>query len=342
MIHSRRNFLAAASASLAAAPFTTQTANAIDLTPGLSEKILRRFRQLPGDTAIKILAPGKDGRNQLSIELNSSRQLFVASSIKTFVLCEALRQIDSPDIVERLETSILQLNDSVWSPGSPTFNPPNLTGEVSERTTLDAMINHSDNTATDMIFRLVGANNVRHFIAEIGLKSTLVPNSTRALAAYIFGAPNYLTITWEELQKLSGPPVHPFLNKVETLASSASDLVSYYFRALTGQFFKHAETLQEYRRILSLCDFIYLVPLPLGVSSYAKSGNADGPGFHARSIAGGIYFAGQWVFFAFLINWYAEEAEDPRTVQAYFDAINESLTEIRDRFSNQSEGFFNL
>jgi hypothetical protein len=41
------------------------------------------------------------------------------------------------------------------------------------------------------------------------------------------------------------------------------------------------------------------------VSSYAKSGTADSPGFHARSIAGGIYFADQWVFFAFIINWYA-------------------------------------
>jgi hypothetical protein len=42
----------------------------------------------------------------------------------------------------------------------------------------------------------------------------------------------------------------------------------------------------EYRRILTLCDYIYLIPLPLGVSAYAKSGNADVPGFHARSIAG--------------------------------------------------------
>jgi beta-lactamase class A len=67
--------------------------------------------------------------------------------------------------------------------------------------------------------------------------------------------------------------IHPFLNEVETFASSADDFVSYYSRTLQGEFFQHAATLNEFRRILSLCDFIYLIPLPLGVSAYAKSGN---------------------------------------------------------------------
>jgi beta-lactamase class A len=196
------------------------------------------------------------------------------------------------------------------------------------------MINHSDNTATDMLFKLAGADHVRKFIALAGLKNTPVPDSTRALTAYVFGAPNYKTITWEELLEVAqGPLVHPFLNDVETLASSAHDLVSYYSRALVGGFFQHAETLQEYRRILSLCDFIDRVPLPRGVRSFAKSGDADFPGFHVRSIAGGIYFAGQWVYFAFFINWYADEAGDPKTEQAYYDAIHETLSGIRDRLS---------
>ncbi len=241
--------------------------------------------------------------------------------------------MDSSDVVETIEGKILDLDDSVWSFGSPTFIPELLSGQVSERTTLDAMITHSDNTATDMLFKLVGADNVRKFIADAGLTNTLAPDSTRALTAYIFGAPNYLTITWAELQDaVKGKQKHPFLNDVETLASSAHDLVSYYSRALQGEFFEHPETLQEYRRILSLCDFIYLVPFPLDVSAYAKSGNADFPGFHVRSVAGGLYVAGRWVYFAFLINWYAEEAEDAKTVDAYFAAIHRTLTAIRDQF----------
>jgi beta-lactamase class A len=120
---------------------------------------------------------------------------------------------------------------------------------------------------------------------------------------------------------------------VETLASTAEDFVKYYSQALRGSFFQHGETLREFRRILTLCDFIYLVPIPLGVSAYAKSGNADAPGFHARSIAGGMFFADQWVYFAFILNWYAPEGEDPRTVQKFFAAIREALTRVRDALS---------
>ena len=58
-----------------------------------------------------------------------------------------------------------------------------------------------------------------------GLTNTLVPDSTRAFTGYLFGAPDYKTLTWEELlQVATGPVVNPFLNDVQTLASSADDL----------------------------------------------------------------------------------------------------------------------
>jgi beta-lactamase class A len=264
------------------------------------------------------------------VQLNSAKRLFGASANKTFVLCEALRQADSPNVAAVLEATELTLDSSVWSFGSPIFNPPDLSGIVSERTTLEAMITRSDNTATDMMLKLVGANNVRQFIAAAGLNNTLIPDSTRALTGYVFGATNYLTLTWEQLQKVvRGLQVHPFLNEVETFASSADDFVSYYSRALQGEFFQHAATLNEFRRILTLCDFIYLVPLPLGVSAYAKSGNVDTSGFHVRSIAGGMFFENRWVYFAFIINWDAPGANDPETVNQFFNAIRQSLTLVK-------------
>jgi beta-lactamase class A len=184
-----------------------------------------------------------------------------------------------------------------------------------------------------MMFKAAGVANIRKFIASAGLKSTLVPESTRAFTAYLFGSDKYKSITWEELQTLirnsGGKVVRPFLNKVQTLASSPDDLVSYYSRALQGTFFRNSETLNEFRRILTLCDFIYLVPLPLGTSAYAKSGNADIAGFHARSIAGGMHFGSQWVYFAFVINWYAQSDTDPTTVQKFFAAINQALTRVK-------------
>jgi beta-lactamase class A len=329
---SRRQFLknAAAAGTFAYAPLAAQAAQSSN--EGVSTgQILRRFRSLPGDVALNIYSPAAGDKSQLLIQANSGKMLFAASAIKTFVLCEALRQADSPDVAHILAQKELALNETVWSLGSPTFNPPDLMGTVSELTTMEAMITRSDNTATDMLLKLAGADNVRNFIAQAGLKNTLVPDSTRALTAYVFGAPNYKTISWEELlQVIEGPVVHPFFNDVETLASSADDLVSYYSRALQGDFFQYPETLVEFRRILTLCDFIYIVPLPLGVSAYVKSGNADFPGFHVRCIAGGMYFPDRWVYFAFIINWYSAEPSDPDTVNKFFSAINRSLTQIRD------------
>lgn len=280
---------------------------------------------------MKIVVPATENDDGFTAELNAHETLFVASAIKTFILCEALRQVDSPDVVSCLQDKKLVLNSTVWSLGSPVFNPPNLEGQVTERTTLEAMIMNSDNTATDMALALAGTAKVRNFIASAGLTHTSIPDSTRAAVAYAFGAPNYLTITWDELlQVVDGPLVHPFLNQVETFASSANDFISYYSRALQGEFFEHRETLNEFRRILSLCDFIYLVPLPLGVSAYAKSGNADFPEFHARSIAGGLYVERRWIYFAFVINWYSPDPTDQETVDRFFAAIHRSLALVKD------------
>ncbi|MGH8591540.1 MAG: serine hydrolase [Gammaproteobacteria bacterium] len=333
MVNSRRNFLkaAAATGTLAAVPAMPAAAKHGHVAP---ERIVARFAQLPGDTAFKIFAPAAKDKKAFVAQLNSDRILFVASAIKTFVLCEALRQADSLDVDQILEQRELALDSTVWSFGSPTFTPPDITGVVTERTAMEAMITRSDNTATDMMFKAAGADNVRNFIASAGLTSTLVPDSTRAFAGYLFGAPDYENLTWEQLQQVvTGPIIQPFLNDVQTLASSANDFVSYYSRALQGEFFQHRETLNEFRRLLTLSDFIYLVPLPLGVSAYAKSGNADTPGFHARSIAGGLFFGDQWIYFAFIINWYAESGDDPETIARFFSAINESLTLVKSSLS---------
>lgn len=333
MTRFRRQFLkgAAAAATLASLPAHAEDGVAKSGYVG-REAITDLFRDLPGRLGMKILVPPQKGRRGFTAQINADRMLFAASTIKTFALAEALRQRDAPDIVESLEAQELVLDDSVWSLGSPIFNPPELTGTVSERTTLEAMITRSDNTATDMIFNHVGVGNIRALIASLGLQQTRVPDNTRIFAGYLFGAPNYRTITWDELLFYAGQGnvAHPFLNDVQTLASSPDDFVKYYALALQGALFQHEETLQEFRRILTLCDYIYLIPLPLGVSAYLKSGNADGPGFHVRTFGGGLYVDRRWVFFSFMLNWDAEEPTDPATVQKFFAAIGESLRRVAD------------
>jgi beta-lactamase class A len=296
---------------------------------GLAAEIQRLFEDLPGRRSFKVWAP-KTGRGpEFLAEFHGNQRLFSASSNKAFILCERLRQLDSTDIEEKLVTHELELDRNVWSLGSTVFNPPDLTGLVTERTTMEAMIVHSDNTATDMILREATAKKVRRFIAAIGAKDTLIPDSTRALAGYLFGAPDYKTISWEELIALAGSFANPPLNDVETLASSANDLVSFYARALPGRFFQNRETLRQFRRILSLGDIIDLVPFPIGVNAFGKAGYFDSPGSHARCIAGGMYFPDRWVYFAMILNWDEAEVEDPQTVTAYFRAIRTTIDLVR-------------
>jgi beta-lactamase class A len=333
MFYSRRQFLGRAAAAIGAVPFALPAPG----KPGAGaspEEILSLFQSLPGDVTIKIHAPGANGKPEFLVESKPAQMMFVGSAFKTFVLCEALRQVDSPDVVKTITAKQLSLDAGVWSVDSATFNPPNLIGKVSERTALEAMILHSDNTAADMCLKLVGPEKVRAFIASAGLKNTIVPESTRVFFGYLLGVKDYKTFTWDELTAgLNGPIVNSPMNKVESLASSADDFVSYYSRALQGEFFQHQETLNEFRRILAMGDAIWLVPLPLGVSAFVKGGSIDVPKFHAVCAPGAMLFDDRWVYFCLTINWYAPGETDMNTVHAFAAAASRALSATKDALS---------
>jgi beta-lactamase class A len=244
------------------------------------------------------------------------------------VLCEALRQIESSK--GDLAHTELELNESVWSLDSAVFNPPHLSGLVSERTALEAMVSHSDNTGADMVLKHIGADNVRNFIAGIGLHHTRIPNSTRQFLGYIFGVPNWETISWDEAVAAAnrrGPLAHPPINDVQTMVSTASDFVSFYSRALRGAFFENAATLAAFRAILMIADAIPQV-IPLGATGFAKGGQINAGGFNALCLAGGMYFPDRWVYFATMINW--ENADPAPTMTAFEIAAAQAFTRVKE------------
>jgi beta-lactamase class A len=269
------------------------------------------------------------------VVLHPSQRVFVASAFKCYVLAARLKALDAPNIVTLLKSNELTLDDSVWSLGSDMLNPPDLSGLISERTAAEAMIMHSDNTGTDMIMKATGVDTIRQVIAGLGLTHTQIPDSTRSFGAYLFGLTNYKTASYAEVlaaAQSGAGVVHPFLNDVETLASSASDLVSLYSQTLQGDFFANTETLNEYRRILSLADGVFEA-VPFGTRGFAKTGYSDFPGFHARSNAGAVTFAGKWVYFASIINWDSPEQSDPQTVTDWTEALRSALQLIYQNLS---------
>jgi beta-lactamase class A len=334
MIHSRREFLAGAAGAAAAMGMTPLPAMSQSKQDTSPQAILALFKPMPGDVAVKIYAPATNGKPEFLVETNASKQMFAGSAIKTFILCEALRQADSPSVVKTIRTQQLSLDASVWSVDSATFNPPNMIGKVSERTALEAMIMHSDNTGTDMCLKYVGPDKVREFVASAGLKSVMIPDSTRVFFGYLLGAKNFKTFSWEDIGAAANQSmVNPPMNQVQSLAASADDFVSYYSRALQGQFFQNKETLNVFRQILTIGDAIWLVPLPLGVSAFVKGGSIDVSGFHALCVPGGMLFDDRWVYFCLTINWPAAAETDPNTVAAFAVACSQALAMVKQALS---------
>jgi beta-lactamase class A len=91
---------------------------------------------------------------------------------------------------------------------------------------------------------------------------------------------------------------------VITMASSASDLVSWYERALQGAFFAKPETLTEFKRIQAMADAIART-VPPDTAAYAKGGSlVDYLGFNCICLAGQMVVEGETpVTFCLTANW---------------------------------------
>ena len=332
MVSSRREFMtrAAGAAAVGMIP-AALPATAATKEPPTQDAIAALFKSLPGEVSFKIYAPAVNGKPEFQVASNSAQALFCGSAFKTFVLCEILRQADSPTVTRTIASQQVTLDADVWSLDSAVFNPPNLIGKVSLRTAMEAMISHSDNTGTDMCLKYIGPDKVRSFVASMGLKSAVIPNSTRTFFGYLLGAKDYQTFTWEQLGAAANSPiVNKALNPTESMACSADDFVSYYSRALQGEFFKNPQTLSQFRQILTWGDAIWLMPMPLGASCFLKGGSIDVAGFHALCVPGGMVFDDRWVYFCLTINWTAAAEKDPATVQAFAAAASRAMAMVKD------------
>lgn len=227
--------------------------------------------------------------------------LFVGSAVKTFILAQYLRDVESGRLSEDEQKAV---DDAVRSPGSPVFL--NLTGTTPARSVLEAMIAHSDNTATEVALAAVGVERARALIAEAGLSRTRIPTSIRRMFSYLAGEPEGSDLDWDGMKRmaagrLSGPARSP-MNERETMVSTADEMVRWYRRALKGEFFEKPETLTEFKRIQAMADAIALV-VPPDTAAYAKGGSIDWQDFHCFSLPGQMVVRGVPVTFCFTINW---------------------------------------
>jgi beta-lactamase class A len=108
--------------------------------------------------------------------VNASASMPAASTIKIPVMVEVFRQLqtDKFDLQHRVT---LRAVDKDWGSGELCDAPVGSSYPVSEL--LEKMIDISDNTATNMLIRLVGRRNINHAMLGLGLERTHLTDDIR-------------------------------------------------------------------------------------------------------------------------------------------------------------------
>ena len=255
----RRHFLVATAIGSAAA--LTQADAQTPSPPESVQSAIRTFAALPVTTASCLVVCEPPGP-AWQASYNPDAVLFVGSAVKTFILAESLRAIEKGEFTENEQWAV---NDAIRAPSSPVLL--NLSGTTPARSVLEAMIAHSDNTATDITLAKVGPNRVRDLIKEAGLTQTIIPNSIRRLYSYIAGAPVGQDLGWAHIVAMRTdtalPTTRSPVNTEISMLSTTTEMVHWYQQALTGQFFTKPESLTEFKRIQAMADAIPLI-VPAG------------------------------------------------------------------------------
>jgi beta-lactamase class A len=329
----RRQFLTSAAVLAGSAALAHAPALAADSPGGLAghaiPHLLDEFLKLPGNKSAQIDVDEATAPWRVTSEPDA--ELFVGSCFKTFVLAAYLQEVEAGRLDESEQ---LAVDDSVRSLVSPVLQ--NLTGTTQARCALEAMIAHSDNTATDIAMKRVTPARVRQFVSDAGLAKARIPDSTRRLFSYIAGAPQGEDLGWKAMEAIveSKTPdtskYRPALNDVESMAVPASEFVTYYKRALTGGYFQKPETLTEFKRIQAMADAIAMV-VPADTVAYMKGGSIDWNGFHCLAVAGQMIVRDTPVTFALPYNWTDSDGDQKQLTEGYKDAVAGILSKIHKR-----------
>lgn len=300
-------------------------AAAADSGDAVPPGLLDGFLGLPGSKGVQIDVD--DPRHAWQAGHAADAPLFCGSCFKTFVLATYLQEVEAGRLSESEQ---LPIDDRVRSIGGGVFD--HLSGTASARTVLEAMIAHSDNTATDAAMRRVGVDNVRAFVSKAKLVRARVPDSTRRFFSYLAGYPVGVDMGWAGIEdmaagKTSGAP-REAINDEQTMVCPAAEFVSYYKRALAGEFFQSKETLIEFKRILAMADAI-AGAIPADTPAYLKGGSIDWAGFHCMATAGQMIVGNTPVTFCLNLNWRDSEGSEATLVPAYKHAVVDVLSRIK-------------
>lgn len=129
-------------------------------------------RHVPGAIALDVL----DLNTGYNAGFNAKESMPAASTIKVPVMVEVFTQLEAGrfDLQHRVT---LEAADKDFGSGELANAPVGTTYAVSDL--IEMMIDISDNTATNMLIRVVGRRNINHRMAELGLVRTHLGGDVR-------------------------------------------------------------------------------------------------------------------------------------------------------------------
>jgi len=172
----RRFFLGLIAFILALAPLPSPAAF-LDGAPSPLDQLQTQLAfaaiRAPGHIGIAI----EDLATGMTSGINASESLPAASTIKIPVMVEVFKQMEAGTL--GLETVVhLQAHDKDYGWGD--LSAARLGTKRSVKALLWAMITQSDNTATNMLIRMVGRRNINATMSELGLERTHLTDDIRS------------------------------------------------------------------------------------------------------------------------------------------------------------------
>jgi beta-lactamase class A len=112
------------------------------------------------------------------IDINADDLFFTASTLKVPLLVELYRQVDAGKVSP---TDRVEVTEVLKTPGSGVLKEFDGGVRPTVKDLAMLMIIVSDNTATDLVYDLIGRDNVRAMLDELGLTATQIPMNVKEL-----------------------------------------------------------------------------------------------------------------------------------------------------------------
>jgi len=220
------------------------------------------------------------------VGFQETRRFEVGSTFKAFVAAEYARQVAAGQVDPGMRLTI-RPEDRVDS--------SDMTDQLLDGATIplqeaaEAMIAVSDNTATDLVMGVVGAEKVRDLLHKLGLGDTTFPDSTRSIYERFRAEPG-----WRPVACLT----------------TMQDLMVFYTATVNARSLGDDAT-ERFLNLMRQEDILQGTRWPNDVTCFRKSGLLEPPPQFAMGMAGAFMSnGGEVTSFAFALNVdFPEDAE---------------------------------